>query len=82
MDEVQSDLKKNSHTAATNMMTCDVGISEHDKSFQSPKGADHQSHMTDLADQSAPSGLKHNLRDKRESKKSHTTSKKLVKTSP
>lgn len=78
MDEVQSDLKKNSHTAATNMMTCDVGISEHDKSFQSPRG-DHQSHMTDLADQSTPSGLKHNLRHKRESKKLYT-SKKLVKT--
>ena len=82
MDEVQSDLKKNSHTAATNMMTYDVGISEHDKSFQSPRAGDHQSHITDSAEQSAPSGLKHNLRDKRESKKFIVRSKKLVKTSP
>lgn len=71
MDEVQSDLIKNSNTAATNLMTCDVGISEHDKSFQSP--ADHQSHITDLADLGAPSGLKHNLREKREAKKELST---------
>lgn len=45
------------------MMTCDVGISEHDKSFQSPKGAaDQISSMADLADHGTSTGLKHTIR--------------------
>ena len=60
-------MRKNSNTAATNM-TSDVVVSEHDKSFQSP-GESNITMLGDLADQ-APSGLKHNLMDRREFKKS------------
>ena len=56
-------------------MTSDVVVSEHDKSFQSP-GEQHITMPADLADQ-APSGLKHSLRERRESKKL-----KKVKTPP
>lgn len=63
-----SDQRKNSNTAATNNMTSDLVVSEHDKSFQSP-GEQHSSNIGDLAEQGAPTGFKHTLRDRRESKK-------------
>ena len=75
IDEAQSDLRKNSNTsvATTNMMTCDAGISEHDKSFLSPSAADQKSTIADLQSSCgaslSASGFKHTIRERRESKR-------------
>ena len=64
-------------------MTSDAIVSEHDKSFQSP--GEHQNMTTcceredhdDLSDQGVPLGLKHSLRDRRESKKQQKSKKRF-----